>query len=197
MRKIICVCVCLCICLMSGCDKLLSHGRPASTVVEDKGSEAPHSLASDTSNASASTPEPQPLSDSAVSSSWFSWHWYFPTINTGNIIANYALNIAVYALALVGVCYGGYSSLYRFADIKSISVDKLKVVENIMGNYALCHFQDGHFFSSVSSKYIDEIPVKVNGLKSAYCYIPNPSKLKPLLRKIFGIKTPVFKKFAI
>jgi hypothetical protein len=190
---------------MSGCDKLLRHGRPVNTAVEDKGSEAPHSLTSDTSNASASepsntpapTPEPQLLSDSAVSSSLFSCHWHFPTINTGNIIANYALNIVVYALALVGVCYGGYSSLYRFADIKPISVDKLKVVENIMGNYALCHFQEGHFFSSILNKYIDEIPVKVNGLKSAYCYIPNPSKLKPLLRKIFGIKTPVFKKFAI
>ncbi|MCA6080004.1 MAG: hypothetical protein LE169_03860 [Endomicrobium sp.] len=47
MKKIICICIC--ICLMSGCDKSLSHGRPANAVVEDTGSEATHSLPSDTS----------------------------------------------------------------------------------------------------------------------------------------------------
>ncbi|MCA6080364.1 MAG: hypothetical protein LE169_05730 [Endomicrobium sp.] len=59
MKKIICIC------LMSGCDKLLSHGRPVNAVTEDK---APHSLTSDTSNTPVPTPEPSksaPSSDSA------------------------------------------------------------------------------------------------------------------------------------
>ncbi|MCA6079483.1 MAG: hypothetical protein LE169_01110 [Endomicrobium sp.] len=53
MKKIICICICICICifLTSGCDKSLSHGRLANTVVKDRGSEgvSTHSLPSDTS----------------------------------------------------------------------------------------------------------------------------------------------------
>ena len=111
MKKI--VCMCICIFLASGCGKLPNHGRPANTVVEDKGSEgvSTHSLtsntpktsASESSNTPAPTPEPSksaPSSDSAVSSSLFSWH--FPTININNSVAYWALSAVVYATIAVG-----------------------------------------------------------------------------------------------
>ena len=112
MKKIISVC--LCICLMSGCDKLLNHGRPVNTVVEDK---APHSLPSNTPNASASvpsntpapTPEPsksaQPASDGA---------------DTGSSVGKYAVNIGRCAVALA-VIVGGYA-VYRFFNPEIVDV---------------------------------------------------------------------------
>ncbi|MCA6079823.1 MAG: hypothetical protein LE169_02890 [Endomicrobium sp.] len=181
MKKIICICIC--ICLMSGCDKLLRHGSPVNAVTEDK---APHSLTSDTPNASAPEPSntPAPTSEPSKSVPPAS-----DTADTGSSVGK----IGAVILSVIVVCYVGYKLLYRFADIKPRSVDKLKVVENMKQNYAACYFQDGHFFSVISSRYIDEIPFRVNGIDNVCFYIFNPPKLKPLLRKIFGIKTPVFK----
>ncbi|MCA6079584.1 MAG: hypothetical protein LE169_01625 [Endomicrobium sp.] len=109
MKKIISVC--LCICLISGCDKLLNHGRPVNTAVEDK---APHSLTSNTpasvpSNTPIPTPEPsksaQPLSDTA---------------DTGSSVVKYAVNIGRCAVALA-VIVGGYA-VYRFFNPKIVVV---------------------------------------------------------------------------
>jgi hypothetical protein len=93
----------ICICLMSGCDKSLNHGSPVNSVVEDTGSEgvSTHSLTSNASalepsNTPAPTPEPQPLSDSVVSSSRLSWHWWFPMISVSNSVAYWALNSVGY-----------------------------------------------------------------------------------------------------
>ncbi|MCA6080165.1 MAG: hypothetical protein LE169_04670 [Endomicrobium sp.] len=188
MKKIISVC--LCIGLMSGCDKLLRHGRPVNAVAEDTGSKAPHSLASNTSKASApepsNTPAPTPEPSKSVPSASGA-----PDIVS--LVKKYVVNAVLCAVALA-VIFGGYKLLYRFADINPISMNNLnnlKVFTSMKLYYAPCYFQDGHFFSVVSSRYVDEIPFKIDGFESVYFYIPNPPKLKPLLRKIFRIKIPV------
>ena len=200
MKKIICVC--LCICLISGCDKSFNHGRPVNAVAEDKGSEgvSPHSLTSNTPAPTSESSKSAPSSDSAVSSSLLSWHWWFPTININNSIVKYAVNIGVYSLA---VYYGVYKPLYRFAKIKKpIHIALLKVVSpsDTKLGYLMCRPQWGHFFNAITDEYIDAIPVNVylpHADEYRFYYEPNSSKLKALktlLRKIFGIKTPVFKK---
>jgi hypothetical protein len=102
---------------MSGCDKLLRHGRPVNAVAEDKGSEGvpTQSLTSDTPNASASEPsntpipipEPSksapPASGNVASSAWFSRHWCFPTINVNNSVLYWAFNAVGYA-AIAVIC---------------------------------------------------------------------------------------------
>ncbi|MCA6079594.1 MAG: hypothetical protein LE169_01675 [Endomicrobium sp.] len=100
MKKIISVC--LCICLMSGCDKLLRHGRPVNTAVEDIGSEGvpPHSLTSNTSNASASEPSNTPIptpepSKSAQSSD---------SADTGSSVGKYVRCAVAFIFLIVG-CY--------------------------------------------------------------------------------------------
>ncbi|MCA6084973.1 hypothetical protein [Candidatus Endomicrobiellum agilis] len=181
MKKIICVC--LCICLMSGCDKSLRHGRPANAVAEDKGSEgvSTHSLTSDTSalapsNTPAPTPEP---SKSALPAS--------DTADTGSSVGKYAVNAVLCAVALAFVCYGGYKLLYRFADIKPVSLGKYDTVKDTPEGCKKCYFINGHFFDWDTNRYIDETPVEFNMLKY---YKSNPFNLKPLLRKIFGIEVP-------
>ncbi|MCA6084719.1 hypothetical protein [Candidatus Endomicrobiellum agilis] len=201
MKKIISVC--LCICLMSGCDKLLSHGRPANAVVEDKGSEgvSTHSLTSDTSNASASTPEAQPASDSAVSSSWISWHGYVPTINVNNSVLYWTLNAVGYAFAFIALIVGGYDVFRYFkperraifcpcAGLVSLSRDQI----NDGGVYKYCGLAwdmdssyTWYFAKRTTTRYfyVDEegnnidskIPVyKLQGELSVYVYKPAPSK---------------------
>jgi hypothetical protein len=201
---------------MSGCDKSLRHGRPANAVVEDK---APHSLTSNTSNASAPepsntpnpTPEPsksvQPLSDTAdtgnsvakvsfcivvLAKNLLCLRWFN---NTG--ISSAKISLCVFAPAFI---YGGYKLLYKFASFKPVLIDKLCIVEkkDITEDYKQCYFDNYHFFDCASKEYIDEIPVRVeiqlpNFLRPQYYYYyqPNPSKRKPLLRKMFGIETPV------
>ncbi|MCA6085575.1 hypothetical protein [Candidatus Endomicrobiellum agilis] len=173
------ICICICICLMSGCGKSLRHGRPVNAVAEDKGSEgvSTHSpLTSDTSNASASTPEAQPASDTA---------------DTGSSVWKYV----GYTVAFAFVCYGGYKLLYRFASFTSIdSRNKLSVVKDIPEGYRKCYFYGYHSFDNETNECIDEIPIVKEGSYFICWYLPNPSKLKPLktwLRKILGIKTPV------
>ncbi|MCA6079482.1 MAG: hypothetical protein LE169_01105 [Endomicrobium sp.] len=200
MKKIISVC--LCICLMSGCDKLLRHGRPVNAVAEDK---APHSLTSDTPNASASvpsnTPAPTPEPSKSVPPS--------DSDDTGSSVAKY-VGYAVAVILFVIAVYGGYKLLYRFADPKPIFINKLDTLEekDITEDYKQCCFF-GNFglhcsycFDRETFEYIDEIPVHVRVHRSIpdipecefevdlYLYKPNPSKLKPLLRKIFRIKLP-------
>ncbi|MCA6080347.1 MAG: hypothetical protein LE169_05635 [Endomicrobium sp.] len=94
MKKIISVC--LCICLMSGCDKLLSHGRPANAVVEDKVSEGvpTHSLTSDASNTPAPTPEP---SKSALPASG--------NVDTGSSVGKIVLCVVALAVITCVVIY--------------------------------------------------------------------------------------------
>ncbi|MCA6079826.1 MAG: hypothetical protein LE169_02905 [Endomicrobium sp.] len=188
MKKIICVC--LCICLISGCDKSFNRGSPVNAVAEDK---APHSLTSDTPNASApepsNTPAPTPEPSKSVPPA-------SDTADTGSSVGK----IGAVILSVIVVCYVGYKLLYRFASIKPISVDDLKIFNSVLGNYSLCYFKDNYFFDMDSDEYIDEIPVKVctnEGMVSSYHYIPNLSKLKLLktwLRKIFRIEIPVPKK---
>jgi hypothetical protein len=152
-------------------------------VVENKGKEgvSTHLLTSNTSKASAPepsktpTPTPEPSKTALPASA-----------DTGSSV----VKIGAAILSVIVVCYGCYKLLYRFADIKPISVGKLNVVKSVKLNYAPCYLQDGHLFSVVSGRYIDEIPFKVKGIEHLCFYIPNPSKLKPLLRKIFGIKVP-------
>ncbi|MCA6085657.1 hypothetical protein [Candidatus Endomicrobiellum agilis] len=157
MKKIISVC--LCICLMSGCGKLLSHGRPANAVAEDKGSEVvpTHSLTSDTSNASASEPsntpapepsntpvpipEPQSLSDSDVSSSQLSWYWLFPTINVSNSVLYWTLNSVGYAVALALAIVVGYDVFRYFKPIKVIT-PKPEPAGDITLNFNQADYED-------------------------------------------------------
>ncbi|MCA6085185.1 hypothetical protein [Candidatus Endomicrobiellum agilis] len=205
MKKIISVC--LCICLMSGCDKSLSHGRPANAVAEDKGSEGvpTQSLTSDTPNASASEPSNTPIpipepSKSALPSD---------TTDTGSSVGKYVGYAVAFILSIIVVCYGGYKLLYRFADPKPIFINKLDTLEekDITEGYKECYFSGNfglhcsYFFDRATFEYIDEIPVYATVHRfvpececeveiGLYFYKPNPSKLKPLLRKIFGIKLP-------
>ncbi|MCA6079580.1 MAG: hypothetical protein LE169_01605 [Endomicrobium sp.] len=39
--------------------------------------------------------------DNGKPSSWISWHWYFPMVNTGNSVANCVLNFVAYVALLV------------------------------------------------------------------------------------------------
>jgi hypothetical protein len=87
---------------MSGCDKSLSHGRSVNAVAKDTGSEAPHSLTSNTSalapsNTPAPTPEP---SKSALPAS----------ADTGSSVKKYAVNavLCVVALAVIVGCYDAF-----------------------------------------------------------------------------------------
>jgi hypothetical protein len=108
MKKIISVR--LCICLMSGCDKPLSHGRPVNAVAEDKGSEAPHSLTLNTSNASASVSSktPVPISEPSKSAPPLS-----DMADTGSLVVKIGL-CATAVIALIAVVYyGGYDKLLR------------------------------------------------------------------------------------
>ncbi|MCA6080421.1 MAG: hypothetical protein LE169_06025 [Endomicrobium sp.] len=187
MKKVISVC--LCICLMSGCDKSLSHGRPVNTAVKDRGSEgvSTHSLTSDTPNASASTPEAQPASDSA---------------DTGISVGKYF----GYAVALAFVFYGGYKLLYRFARFRPIAIDGLQSVKGMPEGYRkcyLCYLYDDadnyYLFDWDTHKFVEEIPLKEEAYPSygdspVYYYKSNslePNLLKTWLRKILRIKMPV------
>jgi hypothetical protein len=159
------VSVCLCICLMSGCGKLLNHVRPVDTVVEDK---ATPSLPPNTSNASVAVPsktpvpisEPSksapPVSDGAVSSSWISCHWGFPTNNINNSIIKYAVNIGLYAVALAVITC---AVIYRCVSPEIVEdvyivhkVYGLPVVDgtgwNLLTGYRNCFY--GYIVDSVS-----------------------------------------------
>ncbi|MCA6085184.1 hypothetical protein [Candidatus Endomicrobiellum agilis] len=190
MKKIISVC--LCICLMSGCDKSLRHGRPVNAVAEDKGSEGvpTHSLTSDASNASAlapsNTPAPTPEpSKSALPASG--------NVDTGSSV----WKIFAFILSVIAVC-GGYKLLYRFADIKSISLDEIQLVKDMPEGYKECVFFNGHFFDWDINEFVEEIPVGVEEgtsvfILTTYYYKPNSlmlKLLKTLLRKIFRIEIP-------
>ncbi|MCA6085456.1 hypothetical protein [Candidatus Endomicrobiellum agilis] len=198
MKKIISVC--LCICLISGCDKSLSHGRPANTAVEDKGSEGvpTQSLTSNTSalapsNTPAPTPEPSksaPSSDSA---------------DTGISVGKYVGYSVVVILSVIVVCcgvyYGGYKPLYRFADIKPFLedlLDEIPSAKNMPEGCKECYFSEGHFFDWDTDEFIEEIPVSIKeeipkSSLPTYYYKPNSlmlNLLKTLLRKIFRIEVP-------
>jgi hypothetical protein len=143
---------------MSGCGKLLNHGSTVNTVVEDTGSEAPHSLPSDTlkslalvpSNTSAPAPEPSntapPLSDSVASSSLIFWHGYVPTINVSNLVLYWTLNAVVYALALAVICVGTYRCFIpKIEDIYLVSeTERLCTIHLASGripqHYRLCYY---------------------------------------------------------
>ncbi|MCA6084971.1 hypothetical protein [Candidatus Endomicrobiellum agilis] len=113
MKKIICICICICIFLTSGCDKLPDHGRPADIVVKDKGSEAPHSLTSNTPNASApapsNTPAPTPEPSKSVQPS--------DTTDTGSSVGKY-VGWAFAFIALIVGCY----DVFRYFKPKEIIV---------------------------------------------------------------------------
>ncbi|MCA6084985.1 hypothetical protein [Candidatus Endomicrobiellum agilis] len=224
MKKIICICICICIFLASGCGKLPNHGSPVNTVVEKEGSDgvltAP--LISNTVLKSSKSPalvselkEPVPaLSDNLASSSWLSWHWYFPAINAGNLAANLALNIIAYAVTvavalalalavIAGVYYGGYKLLYEFANHEFIPIDKLGTVnfseeKALSEGYKRCYKipSINCYFAYDTFNWIDEIPVLNKGVpvgsNYSLLYKPNSSilkSLKTLLRKKF--KMPV------
>ncbi|MCA6085568.1 hypothetical protein [Candidatus Endomicrobiellum agilis] len=115
MKKIISVC--LCICLMSGCGKPFRHGRPVNTAVEDKGSEGvpTHSLTSDTSNASAPTPEP---SKSALPASG--------NVDTGSSVGKIVLCVVALAVITCVVIYRRVSpEIFRDVNV----VPKAKYVD--------------------------------------------------------------------
>ncbi|MCA6085559.1 hypothetical protein [Candidatus Endomicrobiellum agilis] len=198
MKKIISVC--LCICLMSGCDKLLNHGRPVNTVVEDK---APHSLPSNTPNASASvpsnTPAPTPEPSKTAQPS--------DSADTGSSVGKYVGYSVVVILSVIVVCCGGYygvyKPLYRFADIDikpflEDLLDEIPSVKDMPEGCKECYFSEGHFFDFDTNKFIEEIPVSVKEGTSGfvlptYYYKPNSlmlNLLKTLLRKIFRIEVP-------
>jgi hypothetical protein len=96
--------------LISGCDKLTDIVRPVAPQSLNATSLAPKSpkvLAPEPSNTPVPTSSPKEtapvLPDSAVSSSWFSWYGYVPTINlVDNPVAYWALNAVVYAVIAVG-----------------------------------------------------------------------------------------------
>jgi hypothetical protein len=198
---------------MSGCDKSLSHGSPVNAVAKDTGSEATHSLTSNTSalvpsNTPAPTSEPQSLSDSAVSSSLISWRWCFLKINLDNPFLYYTVNVVIYAatwtviwalftLAIAGVYHGCYKPLYRFVAFNptkpsdAIPVEEKDITDDercLKDGYRECFFYGCHFYDYYTRECIDEIPVRI-GERTDYYYQPNPSKLKTLLRKIFRIKS--------
>ncbi|MCA6080425.1 MAG: hypothetical protein LE169_06045 [Endomicrobium sp.] len=212
MKKIICICIC--ICLTSGCDKSLRHGSPVNAVTEDK---APHSLTSDTPNASASepsnTPAPTPEPSKSAQPS--------DSADTGSSV----VKIGAFVLSVIAV-YGGYKLLYRFADLESASsrpnyrfpdlepassrhkdkfCTRVKLSEvsddghylrdgirECIHEYVSFYSPKSYFFDKETKEYIDEIPFMVNDDIFYYYYIPKSSKLKSLkiwLRKILRIPT--------
>jgi hypothetical protein len=157
-------------------------------VTKDTGSEATHSLTLNTSKTPAPTPEPSKSAPSASDGA-----------DTGSSVKKYAVNAVLCVVALV-VIFGGYKLLYRFASFKPVLIDKLRIVEkkDVTKDYKQCYYSNYDFFDCVSRECIDEIPVRIEiqlpnlpHLQDYYFYQPNPSKLKPLLRKMFGIETPV------
>jgi hypothetical protein len=153
---------------MSGCDKPLRHGSPVNTAVEDKGSEGvpTHSLTSNTSNASApepsNTPNPTPEPSKSAPSS--------DTADTGSSVGKYVGYAVAVILSVIGVCYGGYKLLYRFAEPKPIFINKLDTLEekDITEGYKECYFLENfenfdlhcsYCFDRATFEYIDEIPV--------------------------------------
>ncbi|MCA6080054.1 MAG: hypothetical protein LE169_04100 [Endomicrobium sp.] len=145
MKKIICICICICIFLSSGCGKLLDHGRPADTVVEYKGSEAPHSLTSDTPNASApepsNTPAPTPEPSKSVPSS--------DTADTGSSVKKYAVNalLCVVALAVVtcAVIYRRVSpeifeNVYIVPEPKNVNILNSTSEQLMSQGYKRCYY---------------------------------------------------------
>jgi hypothetical protein len=165
-------------------------------VVEDKGSEAAHSLTSDTSapapsNTPAPTPEPSKSASPASGN-----------VDTGSSVGKYvgcAVAVILSILSVIAVC-GGYKLLYRFASIKKpiYALSNLKVVSpsDIKLGCLMCYPNDGHFFDRCTNEYIDAIPVDLYSPsvdEYRFYYQPDSPKLKLLktwLRKILGIEVP-------
>jgi hypothetical protein len=140
------------------------------------------------SNTPAPTPEPSKTALPASGST-----------DTGSSVKKYAVNAFLCVVALA-VIVGGYKLLYRFASFKPVLLDKLRIVEkkDVTKDYKQCYYNNYDFFDCASREYINEIPVRVDiqlpnlpHPQDLYYYKPNPSKLKPLLRKMFGIETPI------
>jgi hypothetical protein len=198
---------------MSGCDKLLSHGRPVNAVAKDTGSEATPSLTSNASallpsNTPAPTPEPQPLSDSAVSSSRLSWHWWFPMINVSNSVAYWALNSVGYVVALALAIVVGYDVFRYFKPIKVITPkpepagDITLTLDQIQNEgFKYCYIRDRsiisytwylakrkvkrYFWADVEDKEIDskifvyQLHNDYYGSDNVYVYQSNPANPAP------------------
>jgi hypothetical protein len=190
--------------LTSGCGKLLDHGRPADIVVKDKGSEAPHSLTSDTSNALAAEPSntPAPTPESNKTASALS-----DTTDTGSpIVKISACAVAIAAIAVIAVVYYvGYEELLRkFANSGFVNTTELGNVnfsEDAARSegYKPCFKVSGIncYFDCASDEWIAERPVLNKGVASQSDYLllykPNflirkfLKPLKFLLRKKFGM----------
>jgi hypothetical protein len=108
-------------------------------------------LSAATSNVPAPTPEP---SKSAPSSD---------TADTGSSVGKYVGYAVAVILSVISLYYGVYKPLYRFADIKPISLGKYDTVKDTPKGCKECYFINGHFFDWYTDEFIEveEISVSV------------------------------------
>ena len=166
--------------LISGCNRMADN---VSTAPQSLNASAPvpqsqnaPALAPQSSNAPALAPAPSKSASHASDSA-----------DTGSSVKK----VGTVILSVIGLCYVGYKLLYRFVDIKPISVDKLKVFD-ITADYEECYLYNGYLFDATFDEYVDEIPVRKKNASSFdfFYYKSNPSRLKLLkawLRDILKI----------
>jgi hypothetical protein len=88
------------------------------------------------------------LPDNDKPSSWVSWHWYFPMVNTGNLVANCVLNFVAYVAALAVIScgyrlYKGRSRKYYHAasELRSFK-RRINLFKYAELGYRICEFYE-------------------------------------------------------